>query len=81
MKAERARNCYIRWLSGEVLSLADLSVALAWRSTIDASLAKTHDGNIHAVEYGAALKLIHQHAELWCPGAEVEAKTTVNAEK
>ena len=44
------------------------------------SLARTHDGNVHAVEYAAALRLIYRHAELWGSEAEAEAKTLVNAE-
>ena len=30
-----------------------------------ASLAKTHVGNIHALEYSSALDLISRHAEIW----------------
>ena len=36
MTAKRARDCYHRWLSGDTLSLDELSAALAWRSTVDA---------------------------------------------
>ena len=40
-----------------------------------AALAKTHNSDLHATEYSAALQLVFSHVELWTPKKDASAET------
>ena len=40
-----------------------------------AALAKTHNSDLHATEYSAALQLVFSHVELWAPKKDASAET------